>query len=105
MQYYRPWELTEAQEDKIQDQIRETEKLVAEEVERFKRRKEARLKDLGVDVTPESSDMVGDPIDDRSNDTQAGSTNRPVAQPLKVSHDKDHDEDVMVEAEEDTVIY
>lgn len=104
--FYRPWELTAAQEDKIQDQIRDTEADIADEVQRFKRRKEARLKDLGVEFPPESSDMVGDPVDDRSNDAQAGTIDhRPVAQPPKIGHEKDHDEDVMVEAEEDTVIY
>lgn len=106
MQFYRPWELTTAEEDKIQDQIRDTEADIADEVQRFKRRKEARLKDLGVELPLELSDMVGDPVDDRSNDAQAGTTDHlPVAQPPKIGLEKDHDEDVMVEAEEDTVIY
>ncbi|KAJ9131166.1 hypothetical protein NKR23_g11825 [Pleurostoma richardsiae] len=107
--YYRPWELTRAQGDKIEDQIRDAEGIIDEEIQRFKRRKEQRLKELGAYQPSNSDDMVGDPIEEGSNAAKSESTNPEPAPPLKQqhAHDRDHDEngDVIVEAEEDTVIY
>ncbi|KAJ0107597.1 hypothetical protein J7T55_007787 [Diaporthe amygdali] len=86
--YYRPWELTQEQEDIIKDQIRDAEDDIADEVRQFKRRKEQRLRDLGALALPGPPEV--DPT---------------VAPTPKTTHHEDKDHDEMVEAEEDTVIY
>lgn len=98
----------------IKDQVRDAEALVEDELQRFRRRKEEQLKDLGgLSSTSEIDATVGDPIkEDHSNraaqdETAASATNdrkHSLAPARRESHEeRDHDE--MVEAEEDTVIY
>ncbi|KAL1854323.1 hypothetical protein Daus18300_011509 [Diaporthe australafricana] len=129
--YYRPWELTEEQENTIKYQIRDAEDEIAEELRQFKRRKEQRLGELGALAPPAPSEVDptdGEQAEERSNlaaqdepvTNDAAATNHdrhdhahshahaqspgPAPAPKNSQHDeKDHDE--MVEAEEDTVIY
>ncbi|KAF3770146.1 hypothetical protein M406DRAFT_246069 [Cryphonectria parasitica EP155] len=116
--YYRPWKTTQEQQDIIKDQIRDTKAQIEDELQRFRVRKEQRLKDLGV-LSPslEVDATVGEPAveDDRSrtaaqDESAVSATNdrrhspATARVPQRTSHEeKDHDE--MVEAEEDTVIY
>jgi hypothetical protein len=67
-------------------------------VQQFKDKKEQRLSDLGV--------TVGEP-DGPHEDTDEKAAMLPRSSSSKYIHEKDHDDaaDVMVEAEEDTVIY
>ncbi|KAL1866826.1 hypothetical protein VTK73DRAFT_4475 [Phialemonium thermophilum] len=92
--YYRPWEFTRAQEDIIEEQIQTAKDNIEREKQDFARQKEQRLRHLGV--------TVGEPAS--CEDTNNRDNDAPTC---KTSHEKDHDEtgDVMVEAEEDTVIY
>ncbi len=77
----------------------------------FKRRKEQRLKDLGVVVEPAAAqpeEALRKIVDDRPTDiSQPDSTNHVPSHADKVGHEKESDEtgDVMVEEAEDTVIY
>lgn len=129
--YYRPWELTQEQEDIIKDQVRDTEDEIADEVRQFRRHKEQRLSDLGALGPPAPSEVdntVGEQAEEHSNtaaqeesiDDTAAATNHdhhqhshtpdpartlsPAPAP-KSSHHEEKDHDEMVEAEEDTVIY
>ncbi|KAG8166189.1 hypothetical protein KVR01_004741 [Diaporthe batatas] len=123
--YYRPWDLTQEQEDIIKDQIRDTEEEIADDVRQFRRDKEQRLSELGAlgpRAPSEADNAVGEQAEERSNtaaqdvpaNDAAAATNHdrhqrprsisPAPAPRGSHHeDKDHDE--MVEAEEDTVIY
>ena len=125
-QFYLPWELTADQEDRVKDQIRDAEDLAERESREFKQRREQRLKDLGlrsgsspapVDEAAEgareteeadSARTVGK-VDSDPHPSQPESTNEDAsAQPSKAGGtDKDPDEagDVMVEGDEDTLIY
>lgn len=123
--YYRPWELTQEQEEIIKDQIRDAEDEIADEVRQFRREKEQRLSDLGALGPPapsEADNTVGEQAEERSNtaaqdvstNDAAAATNHDQHQhsrsvspaPVqKSSHHEDKDHDEMVEAEEDTVIY
>ncbi|KAH8909827.1 hypothetical protein BR93DRAFT_924833 [Coniochaeta sp. PMI_546] len=111
--FYLPWKLTEAQENMLKEQILDATELIDKEVEQFKRRKEKRLRELGVTVgEPEPSEDTNSRAPDKSR-PQSSSTKsaRPTSSHEKThekaNHDKDHDDPgyVMVEAEEDTVIY
>ncbi|TGJ82908.1 hypothetical protein E0Z10_g5872 [Xylaria hypoxylon] len=107
--FYLPWGLTRTQEDAIQDQIQQAEKIIETEVSRFKERKEQRLQGLGVAVKPSSSEKgetVGKPNDEDK--PQPVSTNRPPSRATnKVGPERESDraDDVMIEEDEDTVIY
>ena len=99
LKYYRPWLLTESQERIIKEQIQDAEETIEREVRDFERRKEQRLKDLGVLDSPPESDAVGEPAPSKS-------TNHPHSD-SKASHDRDHDEtgDEMEQDKEDAVLY
>ncbi|KAI0428605.1 pinin/SDK/memA/ protein conserved region-domain-containing protein [Xylaria sp. FL1042] len=110
--FYLPWELTRTQEDTIRDQIQQTEKMVEKELAEFKERKEQRLQGMGIAVKPSSSEKdetVGKPNDEAPADkSHPVSTNRPPSRATnKVGPDKEPDrvDDVMIEEDEDTVIY
>lgn len=45
-QYYRPWELSHEEEDRIDDQIRDAQDKIDEELAEWRNTKAARLKDL-----------------------------------------------------------
>ncbi|KAI0104196.1 pinin/SDK/memA/ protein conserved region-domain-containing protein [Nemania sp. FL0031] len=110
--FYLPYELTRTQEDIIQDQIQQAESIVEKEVSAFRERKEQRLRGLGVVVKPsipETDETVGKPHDEPPTDKpQPESTNRPSSRATnKVGPEKESDraDDVMIEEDEDTVIY
>lgn len=96
--------------------MRGAEEAIEREIQEFNKRRGQRLSDLGADpITASPGDTADDPAaaaaaveHSASAAQQVGPTNRAPPAPTKhVDHDKDHDEngDVMVEAEEDTVIY
>ncbi|KAI5926364.1 pinin/SDK/memA/ protein conserved region-domain-containing protein [Camillea tinctor] len=120
--YYLPWKLAKKQEDIIDDQVRDVEDIIDKEVVEFKQQKEQRLRSLGVAVkppTPEAKEIVGSrsadvepptniPPSDPPSDPLSDTTNRvPSNTANKVGHDKESDraDDVMIEEEEDTLIY
>ncbi|KAK4190083.1 hypothetical protein QBC35DRAFT_513573 [Podospora australis] len=117
--YYLPWEPTREQEDIIKDQIRDAEDRIAEEKAAFQRRKERRLKELGVTdhrddamdldarerkgTTAQKQETVGEPT------SPSHSTNPPPPQadhhqchpsPHPQHHDETGDEMVMQDAED-----
>jgi hypothetical protein len=55
--YYLPWQLTKEQEETIHEQVREAQETIDRETRDWERRKEQRLKELGVELppTPEQS--------------------------------------------------
>ncbi|KAI0013989.1 pinin/SDK/memA/ protein conserved region-domain-containing protein [Xylariaceae sp. FL0662B] len=110
--YYLPWDPTEEQEDIIKNQIRDVQDVIDKEVHDFKRRKEQKLKVLGIAVTPplpEPKETVGKADDDeRPTDLpKSNSTNRTPSHTRQAGHEKESDraDDVMIEEDEDTVIY
>ncbi|OIW33612.1 hypothetical protein CONLIGDRAFT_628522 [Coniochaeta ligniaria NRRL 30616] len=112
--FYLPWKLTEAQETMRKEQILDATELIAKEAQQFKHRKEQRLKELGVTVgEPEpSEDANSRALDHPRPQSSLSTKSAPVISSHektheKAHHDKDHDDPgyVMVEAEEDTVIY
>ncbi|KAI0448045.1 hypothetical protein F4803DRAFT_5298 [Xylaria telfairii] len=110
--FYRPYELTRSQKDRIQDQVQQAENIIKKEVSEFKDRKEQRLQSLGIVPKPSLSgndETVGKPNDEPPTDKpQPESTNRPSSRATnKVGPDKESDraDDVMIEEDEDTVIY
>ncbi|CAJ2506042.1 Uu.00g001720.m01.CDS01 [Anthostomella pinea] len=115
--YYLPWELTSKQEDIIKDQILGAEDVVDKEVIEFKQRKSERLKALGITVrspTPEPKETVGRSDDEQPTDIPQPepATNNHTSSPSpnhtnKVGPEKEPDraDDVMIEEDEDTVIY
>jgi hypothetical protein len=107
-QYYLPWKLTPSQEDLRKDQIRTTKEVIEKETEQFGRQKEQRLRDLGVTVgEPEPhKDANSRTVDDPQASPSPPSSSKQPVHDKASHHEKDHDDaDVMVEAEEDTVIY
>ncbi|KAI0975990.1 pinin/SDK/memA/ protein conserved region-domain-containing protein [Xylaria arbuscula] len=110
--FYLPWELTKAQEDTIRDQIQQTENIIEKEIAAFKERKEQHLRGMGIVAKPslpEKDETVGKPHDEPPTDkSQPVSTNRPPSRATnKVGPEKESDrqDDVMIEEDEDTVIY
>ncbi|KAJ8122164.1 hypothetical protein ONZ43_g1571 [Nemania bipapillata] len=110
--FYLPYELTRTQEDTIQDQIQQVENMIEKEVSEFRERKEQRLGSLGVVAKPsisEKDETVGKPHDEPPTDKpQPEPTNRPSSRATnKVGTEKESDraDDVMIEEDEDTVIY
>ena len=112
VQFYLPWELTRGQEDTIRDQILEAEKVIDKERSVFQERKNRRLEELGIALKPSltnKDETVGKPHDEPPTDkSQPVSTNRPPSRATnKVGPEKESDraDDVMIEEDEDTVIY
>ncbi|RYP10107.1 hypothetical protein DL764_000898 [Monosporascus ibericus] len=108
--YYSPWEKTPEQRAIIQEQIREAENIVDREVSDFRRRKEQRLRALGVAIeppTPETKEALRKTVDERPTDTWQSDSANHAPSNAKVGHVKESDDagDVMVEEAEDTVIY
>ncbi|ORY69505.1 pinin/SDK/memA/ protein conserved region-domain-containing protein [Pseudomassariella vexata] len=121
--YYLPWEPTADQEDIVKDQIRDAEKAVEKEAREFKQRKDEWMRALGVLVVESSDTQKPAPEPEAAHEETVGksaeapqtlteSTNptSPAAHTTnsnKVGQEKESDEtgDVMVEEEEDTVIY
>ncbi|KAI1426025.1 pinin/SDK/memA/ protein conserved region-domain-containing protein [Xylaria sp. FL1777] len=110
--FYLPWELTRTQEDTIRDQIQQTEKIIEKETAGFKERKEQHLQGLDIAVKTslsEKDETVGKPNDEPPTDkSQPVPANRPSSHATnKVGPEKESDraDDVMIEEDEDTVIY
>ncbi|KAJ2993278.1 hypothetical protein NUW58_g1887 [Xylaria curta] len=110
--FYRPYQPTRKQKDTIQVQIERTQGIIKKEVSEFRERRERRLQELGIASKPSTSgkdETVGKPNDEPPADkSQPESTNRPSSRITnKVGPDKDSDraDDVMIEEDEDTVIY
>ncbi|KAI2637398.1 hypothetical protein GGS21DRAFT_511382 [Xylaria nigripes] len=117
--FYLPWKLTRAQEDMIQDQIQQVENIIKQEVSEFEERKEQRSQTPAIAVKSpipdekpdisEKHETVGKPNDEPPTDkSQPESTNCPPSRATnKVGPEKESDrvDDVMIEEDEDTVIY
>ncbi|KAI0166412.1 hypothetical protein GGR57DRAFT_446631 [Xylariaceae sp. FL1272] len=110
--YYLPWELTRSQRDRLEDQKRDAEDIIDKQIYQFAERKKQHLRDLGMgpDAAPaEEKEPVGEPRDENppdkppqpvpTNPSPSPSTNKGLAK------DADRAEDVMIEEDEDTVIY
>ncbi|KAH9892937.1 hypothetical protein F4778DRAFT_748924 [Xylariomycetidae sp. FL2044] len=123
--YYLPWELTEDQEDIIKDQIHDVESVIQREHDDFKRRKEQKMKEMGIEPrspTPEVKEPVGkyvvdnepptdNPLPDRSPSPAPSTANHHSAHTATTKavdgqeKEADRADDVMIEGDEDTVIY
>jgi hypothetical protein len=110
-QYYRPYDLTREQEDVIDDQIKDAKAVIQREVEEFNLRREQHMKQYGrgrpSTARGETMSSAAAPGDADSSATLSRPTNGSSTQasrhgPDKVSHDEG---DVVVEADEDMVIY
>ncbi|KAI0480832.1 pinin/SDK/memA/ protein conserved region-domain-containing protein [Xylariaceae sp. FL0804] len=118
--YYLPWDITQEQEDTIRDQVRNVQSIIDREVSEFERRKEQRMKALGIPAPkppspepPEAREPVGKSDHEPPADSPLlDSTNKPA--PPHASKpgggggqekEPDRADDVMIEEDEDTVIY
>ncbi|KND95143.1 hypothetical protein TOPH_00563, partial [Tolypocladium ophioglossoides CBS 100239] len=117
--YYLRWKPTSREEDMIDDQIRDTKAGIARELEDFKSRRERHLSRYGPrresDASPTEQPPVPAPKPEASPPPRpaanhpAGSEQQPMA--AHRDHDDPHDDphddsgDILVEAEEDMVIY
>ncbi|KAH7037907.1 pinin/SDK/memA/ protein conserved region-domain-containing protein [Microdochium trichocladiopsis] len=122
--YYLPWRPTEAQEEAIAKQTRDIEELIQREQDVFTRRREQRLKDLGVwrksaaqeigprhkdnDDENEEQELLSGTKD--SGDTKFRPREESATEPVAVpdsGHEAEEAEtgEVMVENDEDMVIY
>lgn len=120
-QYYKPWELLPREEERIKTQIAESEAIVEREVEEFYRQhpkgtaEESRQTPVaeGENTNSTSIETVGEPRLESPSVSNApvDTTNSPAqaTQSDKVTDEKpsleEHNGEVVVEAEEDTVIY
>ncbi|RYC64763.1 hypothetical protein CHU98_g1456 [Xylaria longipes] len=79
--FYRPYELTRSQKDRIRDQVQQVENSIKKEVSELKEHKEQGLQSLGIAPKPslsEKDETVGNPNDEPPTDKpQPESTNRP----------------------------
>ncbi|TVY81705.1 hypothetical protein LSUE1_G002302 [Lachnellula suecica] len=114
--YYKPWELRPEEEERIKEQIAEAEVVIEREVEKFdarhpKPREEESTSKEKANIT--FKEMVGEPRTespsvsnavDTTNDTAAQVTQSDQALAEKQSLEE-HNGEVVVENEEDTVIY
>lgn len=126
-----PYQLTRDQEDQIDDQIHDTKVTIRNEVEEFQRQATRRLKQLGFDPPPERPKSLGGgsgekkaegpsapalpspehPSPPKAVDTtsqQHAEESLAGTKSVVEAHHKEHPDDngdVVLEAEEDTVIY
>ncbi|TVY93289.1 hypothetical protein LAWI1_G000684 [Lachnellula willkommii] len=112
--YYKPWELLPREEERIKEQIAEAEALIAREVDEFYARypkahvEESSAKEKA-NIT--SKETVGEPRTESPSVSKAVDTTNdtPVTQSDQVTAEKqsmeEHIGEVVVENEEDTVIY
>jgi hypothetical protein len=121
-QFYRPWELLPREEECIKTQIAETEAIIEEEVEEFQRQHPKESGEVsrqdrpaeGVNTNGASKETVGEPRlespsvsnapGDTTNNLSAQATQSEQVMAEKPSLE-DNNGEVLVEAEEDTVIY
>ncbi|KAM0286241.1 hypothetical protein ACHAQH_000968 [Verticillium albo-atrum] len=112
--YYQPWKFTRAQEDIIDDQIADAKATMAREVEEFALRRDQHDRAHGRTPAPVPSAVPADEFEPARAAIPAAipadTTNDKPQSDAKNAHDHDaqqQDEpgDVVVEAEEDTVMY
>ncbi|ROT40494.1 hypothetical protein SODALDRAFT_330217 [Sodiomyces alkalinus F11] len=115
--YYRPWKLNRKQADTIDEQISAAKAIISREVEELELRKEEydrrhghRRPDNMKRRDEKPTEVVGaaDSLASAPPDVHAKAANASPGHSRKGSHDsKDHDEsgDIVVEGEEDTVMY
>jgi hypothetical protein len=107
-QYYRPYELTKEQEDAIEDQIADAKAMIEREVELFNVRKEVHARKYGHSrpSTSRGESSNAEPVSRA--DSSAGHphpTNNGSSARSGVDKDQHDEGDVVVEADEDMVIY
>ena len=108
LQYYLPWKLTEAQELTRKEQILKTTDTIVKEKEQFRRQKGEKLKELGVKLdAPDTAEDAHRRAPDHEPLSVTSKAIPDQASHEETNHEKDHDDAgyVMVEGEEDTVIY
>lgn len=108
-QYYKPWELLPRDEDRIKTQIAEAEAIIEREVNEFYRQhpkepESESTQESGGNTNGTSKETVGEPrFESPSVSSDFVDTTNPSV------HEKqsleEHNGEVVVEAEEDTVIY
>ncbi|POR34083.1 Uncharacterized protein TPAR_05745, partial [Tolypocladium paradoxum] len=114
--YYLPWKPTPREEDTIDDQIRNTKAAIARELEDFKSRRESHLRRYGPRRESDASRTEQPPVPaakpEASPPRPAADAGSAEQQPVTAHHDPHghhdpHDDsgDILVEAEEDMVIY
>lgn len=104
-QYYLPWKLTDEQEDTIDDQIRSAKAQIEQESEAWDRKHGRQTEKVAVEEQPS---LEPEPAPQAADPTPEAVSADDVASKAEIEADKDqHDVsgDVLVEADEDTVIY
>lgn len=115
-QHFLPWKLRRREEETIESQVRDCKASISRELEDFKGRKEHHLKRYGPrrvsDATPSAEPAAAPspgpyneapPPESTTTQPQAEDIAEKTVAPLHDMHDDSGD--VLVEAEEDTVIY
>lgn len=100
LQYYRPWELTKAQERIVEEQVRAAKEKIDREVEEFEDEKVRRLRDLGILRSPprQQQNTVGEP----NNPPEDANRRAPASSKMQVVDKLDGD---AVVYDEDMVLY
>lgn len=115
-QFYKPWQLVPQQEERIKNQIAEAESLIEREVTEFQTRQpkeKSQGKTETEDTNGASKETVGEPATESPSVPSLAlvdTTNLPVQAPQSESKTEklaleEHNGEVVVENEEDTVIY
>lgn len=118
VQFYKPWQLLPQQEERIKNQVAEAEALIEREVTEFEARKPKEKSNGKIeteDTNGASKETVGEPATKSPSVPSlalADTTNLPDAPQAPQSEQKtekqaleEHNGEVVVENEEDTVIY
>lgn len=107
MQYYLPRRLSHRDEDVIDDQVREAKARIARELEDFKWHKEQHVRRYGPraerDATP--PEQAPAPAPEVEPEAEPPDNVDETKQPLTAHDPHDDSSDIMVEGEEDMVIY
>lgn len=109
-QYYRPFETTRQQDEMIAEQVRDAKATVEREVEEFNLRKEEHLRRYPqnrLSVSRAERQVAEDNAEGSAAVPARARINSESTQPLRPG-DKNHQDeagDVMMEADEDVVIY
>jgi hypothetical protein len=110
IQYYKPWELRPEDEDRIKTQIAVTEDIIERELAAYEGRKPKERKPIEAETTNnKSKETLGEPQTESPSAANVDTTNDlQEAEPVsdkKSNVQEEHNGEVVVENEEDTVIY
>ena len=102
LQYYRPWELTEAQEQIVDDQVRDAQDKIDREVEEFEDERVRRLQFLDIPRPPPRQQQRQNTVGEPNNPPE--DANRLVSASSKMQPVDKLDGDAVV-YDEDMVLY